>query len=219
MHNVCQNKHMNHLSMPYEIHLHGDIPLREEVSLLQIQEALRPLWKYVGAASFQEGALSLYDEEPGILVDADQMLLQICWTARADDECRQILSDMCMGLNELTRTGAAIEVSLYDTEFDEDEEENEEQQEARDDFWICFVGPTPQAMIQIQRDMLTHDVLHMMQRHFEPQELEPVRHVIHHLFQQRIEDLASSIQAVYSPKKGGGGSAHGNSGRKPRRLH
>jgi hypothetical protein len=31
------------------------------------------------------------------------------------------LDEMCMGLNELAREGAAIEVTFYDTEFDEEE--------------------------------------------------------------------------------------------------
>ena len=52
----------------------------------------------------------------------------------------------------LLEQGAAIEVTFYDTEFDEDEEEQWE--ESRDDFTMLFVGPTPAAIMQVQRDLL-----------------------------------------------------------------
>ena len=41
---------------PFEIHVHGDIRLRDDVDYTHIQEALRPLWKYVGARSLIDAA-------------------------------------------------------------------------------------------------------------------------------------------------------------------
>ena len=202
--------------MPFEIHLHGDIPLREDVGPQQLHEALRPLWQYAGASSFREGCVSAYEEEPGMVFHLHEAVLQVCWTVPGNDDFRQALSDACMNLNELCRTGAAFEVSFYDTEFDE--EDAEPGQEAKDDFWMCFVGPSPADIMAVQRDMLIHDVTHMMQRHFDPSELGPVVQAIDQLFQKRLQDLALSMQWGMPPRNGGA-SGHGGAGRKPRHLH
>ncbi len=53
---------------------------------------------------------------------------------------RYALDDFCMGLNRAGARGAAIEVTFYDAEFDE--EEAGEGEESRDDFVMLFVGPT-----------------------------------------------------------------------------
>ena len=58
----------------------------------------------------------------------------MCWTVGGDMDFRQSLDDMCMSLNELAEQGAAIEVTFYDAEFDEEEEPPEA--ESRDDFVI-----------------------------------------------------------------------------------
>ncbi|MEY2619103.1 MAG: hypothetical protein RL522_2105, partial [Pseudomonadota bacterium] len=57
---------MSSYQPPFEIHVHGDVPLRGDVSFQQIQEALKPLWTYAGAKSLADGAQSAYEEEPGI---------------------------------------------------------------------------------------------------------------------------------------------------------
>ena len=36
---------MPRYNAPFEIHVHGDVPLRQDVNFEQIQEALKPLWK------------------------------------------------------------------------------------------------------------------------------------------------------------------------------
>jgi len=109
----------------FEIHLHGEVLLRAEVQFEQIQDALKPIWKYAGARSLADGARSSYEDEPGIRFDASKRLLQICWTVAGDDDFRQTLDEMCMNLNELADTGAAIEVSFYDTEIDEEASEED----------------------------------------------------------------------------------------------
>ena len=40
---------MSDYNAPFEIHVHGDVKLRADVKFAQIQEALKPLWKYAGA--------------------------------------------------------------------------------------------------------------------------------------------------------------------------
>jgi hypothetical protein len=84
---------------------------------------------------------------------------------RRRQDFRQQLDEMCMSLNELAEEGAAIEVTFYDAEFDEEEEPPEA--ESRDDFMMLFVGPTPAAIMQVQRDLLVQDVVNLMERHFD----------------------------------------------------
>ena len=211
---------MSNYNAPFEIHVHGQVALRPEAGYEQLQEALKPLWKYAGARSLADGAISAYEEEPGIQFDAKEHTLQICWTVRGDDDFRQSLDEMCMNLNELAQEGAAIEVTFYDAEFDEDEEEDDS--ESRDDFLMLFVGPTPAAIMQVQRDLLVQDVVNMMERHFDGAELGGVVSEIDKLFSQRFDALVNSLE-IGKPPRGPGGpgsSGHGGGGgRRPRHLH
>ncbi len=206
---------MTRYNAPFEIHVHGDVPLREDVVFAQIQDALKPLWQYAGARSLAAASDSAYEVEPGIRFDANAHVLQICWTVPGDEDFRQVMEEACMGLNEIALTGAPLEVSFYDTEFDEEEESTEA--EARDDFMMCFVGPTPAAIMQVQRDLLVQDVVHVMERHFDAAELGEVVASIDTLFTQRFDALVNSMQ-LGRPPRGHGGSGHGG-GRKPRHLH
>lgn len=207
---------MTRYNAPFEIHVHGDVPLREDVAFAQIQDALKPLWQYAGAKSLAAAAESAYEDEPGIRFDAQEHVLQMCWTVPGDEDFRQVIEEACMGLNEIASAGAPIEVSFYDTEFDE--EEAPEDEEARDDFMMCFVGPTPAAIMQVQRDLLVQDVVHVMERHFDASELTDVVASIDQLFNQRFDALVNSMQLGRPPRGHGGPSGHGG-GRKPRHLH
>jgi hypothetical protein len=194
------------------------VSLREDVGFDQLQEALKPLWKYAGAKSLADGAASSYEEEPGIRFDVHQHLLQLCWTVPGDEDFRQVLDEVCMALNELAASGAPIEVTFYDADFDEDEEPDGE--EARDDFAMYFVGPTPAAIMQIQRDLLVQDMIGLMERHFDASELGDVVSAVDKLFEQRFDALVSSMQLGRPPRgMGGPQGGHGGGGRKPRHLH
>ncbi|WP_159916509.1 DUF6806 family protein [Pantoea sp. 18069] len=215
---------MSSYNPPFEIHVHGQVVLTAQTSFEQLQEALKPLWTYAGARSLADGATSVYEEEPGIQFDAREHRLQICWTVRGDDDFRQTLDEMCMSLNELSEQGAAIEVTFYDTEFDDDDEEADEADEAesRDDFLMLFVGPTPAAIMQVQRDLLVQDVVNMMERHFDGAELGGVVAEIDKLFSLRFDALVNSLEIGKPPRGpgGSGGSGHGSGGnRRPRHLH
>lgn len=209
------------MNQPFEIHVHAEVPLRAGVAIDQIQDALRPLWLYAGARSLAEASHSSYPEEPGIRFDAHDHLLQMCWTISGDLDIKHALEDMCMALNDMAERAAPIEVSFYDAEYDEQEEEGEApQQDARDDFLMLFVGPDPQSIMQLQRDMLVNDVVNLMERHFEAAELEPVVKAIDGLFEQRYNAMLSSLdigRILRGPGSGGHGG-HGG-GRKPRHLH
>jgi len=136
---------MSRYNAPFEIHVHGDVQLRPDVTYDQLQDALKPMWIYAGARSLADAAVSAYEEEPGIKFDATEHILRMCWTVPGDEDFRQSLDEMCMSLNELSQSGAAIEVTFYDAEFDEEEESPEA--ESRDDFVMLFVGPNPAAII------------------------------------------------------------------------
>ncbi len=208
---------------PFEIHLHGQVPLRADVVFDQIQDALRPIWTYVGARSLADGAASVYEEEPGIRFEPKEHLLQMCWTVEGDDDFRQVLDEMCMNLNELSQTGTTIEVTFYDTAFDGEEEDDDRgEEESRDDFVMLFVGPTPAAIMQVQRDLLVQDVVGLMERHFDGAELSGVVAEVDKLFALRFDALVNSLELGRPPRGGAGGSGgsggHGG-GRKPRHLH
>lgn len=211
---------------PLEIHVHGQIFLRNDVRFNEVQEALRPLWLYAGASSFAQGAVSAYEEEPGIQFDARENAVQLCWTVRGDEDFRQSLDDVCMGLNELSDRGCVLEVTFYDREFDDMEDEEDtpiHEGESRDDFFLLFIGPTPAAIMQVQRDLLVQDLVSMMERHFDASELQGVVQEVDKLFNRRFDDLVSSLELGKPPRSGGSGgsgsSGHGGGGRRPRYLH
>ncbi len=208
---------MSRYNAPFEIHVHGQVKLRADVAYEQIQEALKPLWKYAGARSLADGAGSSYEEEPGIQFEPAEHLLDMCWTVPGDEDFKQALDEMCMSLNELSEQGAAIEVTFYDADFDEDDEEADEE-ESRDDFLMLFVGPNPAAIMQVQRDLLVQDVIHTMERHFDASELGGVVAEIDKLFSQRFDALTNSLDLGKPSRGSGGNSGHGG-GRRPRHLH
>jgi len=212
---------MSRFNTPFEIHVHGQVALRANVVFEQIEDALKPLWKYAGAKSLTDAATSSYEDEPGIKFDAQEHLLQMCWTVSGDDDFRQVLDEVCMNLNDLAQAGAAIEVTFYDAEFDDEDEESDA--ESRDDFLMLFVGPDPAAIMQVQRDLLVQDVINMMERHFDGAELGGVVAEIDKLFSQRFDQLVNSLQLGRPPRGSGGGGGHGGvghgGGRKPRHLH
>ena len=207
---------MTQYDPPFEIHVHGEVRLRADVAFDALQDALKPLWKYAGARSLADGAASAFEDEPGIRFDAAGHLLQICWTVRGDEDFRQSLDEMCMNLNEVADAGAAIEVTFYDADFDEDEEGGDD--ESRDDFVMLFIGPTPAAIMQAQRDLLVEDVVALMERHFDGAELSGVVSEIDKLFTQRFDALVNSLE-IGRPPRGPGGPGHGGGGRRPRHLH
>jgi len=211
---------MTSFSTPFEIHVHGEILLRDDVDFKALQEAAKPLWKYAGAKSLTEGAQSLYEEEPGIRFEAADHKLQLCWTVRGDEDFRQVLDDLCMNINEISAAGAQLEITFYDTEF---EDENESRgAESRDDFLILFVGPDPASIMQAQRDLLVQDVVGLMERHFDGSELSGVVQEIDKLFSERFSDLVSSLELGKPPRGSGGGGPQGGGhggGRRPRHLH
>lgn len=214
-----------HYPAPFEIHIHGEIILLPDVRIEDLQTALRPLWRYAGAGSLREGSISKYEEEPGIQFDAKQSMLRICWTVRGADDFRQVIDEMCLNLNELTKLGTAIEVTFYDIEFDNDNGSSEHKDGSRDDFMLVFLGPTPAAIMRAQRDFLVRDVTGLMERHFANNELDGVVAAIDKLFTNRFDSLVASLELNKPPKhfssepKKSDMQQPSSGHNKPRRLH
>jgi hypothetical protein len=209
---------MPRYNAPFEIHVHGQVSLRADVTFDQVEDTLKPMWEYAGTRSLTDGASSSYEDEPGIKFDPVEHVLQMCWTVAGDEDFRQTLDEVCMNLNEVADAGAAIEVTFYDADFDD--EEGSPAGESRDDFVMLFVGPNPAAIMQVQRDLLVQDVINMMERHFDGAELGGVVAEVDKLFAQRFDALVSSLEIGKPPRGPGGnhGNGHGG-GRKPRHLH
>ena len=208
---------MPHHNAPFEIHVHGQVPLRKDVQFAQLQEALKPLWKYAGARSLSAGSTSSYEEEPGIQFNEKDHFLQVCWTVAGDMDFKQTIDEACMNINDLAAAGSAIEVTFYDAEFDEEDEDS--GAESRDDFIVLFVGPDPAAIMQVQRDLLVQDLISLMERHFDGAELGGVVSEVDKLFAQRFDSLVSSLAIGKPPSGSGGGHGGHGGGRKPRHLH
>lgn len=187
-------------SAPFEIHVHTDIPLRRSIQAKQVQEALRPMWSYTGLRHYPEAARSACDDEPGIVFDSAQHMLNICWTVTGDTNFRHALNDSCMNLNEIAAAGAVIEVGFFGLS----EEEDGEQPMQSTEVIQLYVGPSPGDILQVQRNLLVDDVVSLLENHFETGEITPVINEIDRLFHRRFDVLANSLQAGKPPQRSGG---------------
>ncbi len=219
---------MSTINEVFEIHLHGQVQLRQDVTDKDISDALKPLWSQTGENTFKKGSSSIYEDEPGIVVDSKEHMLRICWTVVGEMKFHQNLDEFCMGLNELTAIGAAFEVTFYNEQFESGDQEDfvpdeEEEGEFFEESMLLFVGPTPAAIMDVQRDVMVQDVIHILERHFEPEKLEGVIREVDKLFIDKFENLIDSLERMpqSSPGKlsGGSGSKGSSKNKNSRRLH
>jgi hypothetical protein len=84
---------------------------------------------------------------------------------------------------------------------------------------MLFVGPTPAAIMQVQRDLLVQDLVNLMERHFDASELTDVVLEVDKLFSKRFDSLVSSLEISKPPRGSGGAGGSGHGGRRPRHLH
>jgi hypothetical protein len=219
---------MSTINEVFEIHLHGQVQLRQDVTDKDISDALKPLWSQTGENTFKKGSSSIYEDEPGIVVDSKEHMLRICWTVVGEMKFHQNLDEFCMGLNELTAIGAAFEVTFYNEQFESGDQEDfvpdeEEEGEFFEESMLLFVGPTPAAIMDVQRDVMVQDVIHILERHFEPEKLEGVIREVDKLFIDKFENLVDSLERMpqSSPGKlsGGIGSKGSSKNKNSRRLH
>ena len=146
--------------MRMEVHVHGNAFLCKGVRLPQVEQALRPWLDYLDVDTIAEAA-SLEREEPGIVFDARERTLNICWTGEVGRSFHSRLTEAFHNLGPLTEHASEIEVTYYPEHGD-------------DEFYQMFVGPTPEAIHDFRRQCVVEDVASMLSRHLSKQEVDQV---------------------------------------------
>lgn len=98
--------------MRMEVHVHGSLYLLKGVARAQVEAALRPWLDYLDIEHLEE-ARSLEPEEPGIVLDDRNRVLEICWTGEIGRSFQRCLEDSMNALGPLTEQAAEVEVSFY----------------------------------------------------------------------------------------------------------
>jgi hypothetical protein len=153
--------------MRTEVHVHGSIVLVEGVTASQVEGALRPWLDYLDVASFKE-ARSLEQDEPGIVFDRKRYVLEVCWTGDVGRNFQGVLGDALAALGPLSEEAATIEITYFHDKGDEVQ--------------LMFVGPTPQAIHDLQRRLMVEEVSNLLGRQFGAEDVSQVAAVINRLF-------------------------------------
>lgn len=156
--------------MRIEVHVHGNIPLRAGVTQAQVEAALKPWLEYIDEDSLAD-ARSVYEDEPGIVFDGRERLLELCWTGDVGRTFRDAVEAALQALNPYTERAAEIEVTYY-------------HDDGQDEFGVVFVGPTPEAIHEAQRQAMIEDVSHILARQFGDSEIGEVVALLNQLFQR-----------------------------------
>ncbi len=161
---------MPRYNAPFEIHVHGDVALRADVGFRPDPGSAQATVEVRGRQVARRRLPPAPTRKSPASASSPRTTCSRCagpWPATRTSARR---STRCAWRsNELSERGAAIEVTFYDTDFDE--EEGDPDEESRDDFVMLFVGPNPAAIMQVQRDLLVEDVVNLMERHFDGAEL------------------------------------------------
>ena len=199
---------MSRYEAQFEIHVHGDIPIRPGVTYEQVAEALKPMWKYAGAKSLKDAG-SLFDEEPGIEYDAQKRVLALCWTCEGNEDFQNVLDEACSAICDLSSEGAGIEVSFFDNDDDD----------GQDTFGLLFVGPSPEAIHETQRLYMQEDLTRLLERHFDKGEMSEVVDAVNRLFARRLVSITQGQKLARVDFPSGGGGHGGSKGGGKRHLH
>jgi hypothetical protein len=178
--------------MPIEVHLHGNVPLRPGVTLAQVEAALRSLLEYIDVDDLAE-AKSVYEDEPGIVFDPKERLLEICWSGDVGSNFKDHVSSALASLNSFTERAAEVEVTYY-------------HDDGTDEYQLVFIGPTPEAIHEAQRQAMIDDVSAVLARQFGDSEVGEVVALINQLFLRASPSAAgrtvsaAAVQAPMSPQ-------------------
>lgn len=176
--------------MRTEVHVHGTVPLRHGVNMTEVEAALRPWLEYIDEDTLAD-ARSAYEDEPGISFDGPQRVLEICWTGDVGRNFRETIEVALQGLNPYTERAAEVEVTYY-------------HEDGQDEFGIVFVGPTPEAIHEAQRQAMIEDVSHLLSRQFGEAEIGEVVALLNQLFSRTTpsaagEALGATPQFIMAP--------------------
>ena len=154
--------------MKTEVHVHGSIFLCKGVRLKQVEQALRPWLEYLDVETLAD-AHSLEREEPGIVYDANERTLNVCWTGEVGRNFQDKLGAAIQNVGPLTEYASEIEVTYYPDHGD-------------DEFFQVFVGPTPEAIHEFRRQCVVEDATQLLSRHLGKSEVDQVATLISELF-------------------------------------
>ncbi|HKO87204.1 MAG TPA: DUF6806 family protein [Burkholderiales bacterium] len=175
--------------MRTEVHVHGAVPMRHGVTQAQVEAALKPWLDYIDEDSLAD-ARSAYEDEPGIVFDAKQRLLEMCWTGDVGRNFREHIENALQALNPYTERAAEIEVTYY-------------HEDGQDEYGVVFVGPTSEAIHEAQRLAMVEDVTQLLGRHFGEGEIGEVIAVVNQLFTRVTpgtrKEITPTIQPTLTP--------------------
>ena len=154
--------------MRIEVHVHGELTICKGVTRAQVEAAIQPWLEYVDVDTLDE-AKSSVPEEPGISFDPANRTLEICWTGHIGRSFQQRLEQALHALGPLTEHASEVDVSLYHENGDEDNQ-------------VIFVGPTPEAIHEAQRQRMLEDVTHLLSRQFGHDAVDEVVTLVDGLF-------------------------------------
>lgn len=154
--------------MKTEVHVHGSVFLCKGVRLAQVELALRPWLDYVDADHLAD-AKSLEREEPGIVYEAGERVVSMCWTGDVGRSFHNKLVEACNNLGPLTEYASEVEVTYY-------------PDSGEDEFHQIFVGPSEEAIHEFRRQCVTEDLNHMLARHLGKSEVEQVTALVAKMF-------------------------------------
>ena len=183
----------------FELHIHGDISIKADVSLQRLEEALMPILDYVNAQDFDD-AVSCYDEEPGFDFDARTHVLHLCWSAEVDRDFHSRVETAFSSLNEFTAEATAVELAYYEND-DDAEGEN-------DEFGLMFVGPTPEAILEAQREYMVEEVGHLLSSQFDEGETAEVIEAVNRVFAKKSAAIESFNKIAWGQIPGMGGAGN-----------
>ena len=157
--------------MHTEVHVHGTVLLKSGVSQTEIELALRSWFDYVDVEGLSD-ARSAHQDEPGIVFDRRRRALDICWTGYVGRNFQQALESAFDSLSPYSEEAAAVEVSHY-------------HEDGQDEHGWVFVGPTPEAIRDMQGRRLMDDLSALLARHFGEAEIGEVTALVNQLFARR----------------------------------
>jgi len=157
--------------MHIEVHVHGTVSLRNGATQPEVEQALRPWLDYVDIDGLAD-ARSAIQDEPGIVFDRRRRALEICWTGYVGRNFQNALDAAFQLLGPYSEEAVAVEVSFY-------------HEDGQDEHGWAFIGPTAEAIQEIQRRRLIDDVAAVLGRHFGDSEIGEVSALLNQLFTRR----------------------------------
>jgi hypothetical protein len=175
--------------MRIEVHVHGTLHLCKGVTLTQVENGLRKWLDYLDVETITESR-SLEQEEPGIVFHRSDRVLEICWTGEVGRNFVNRLQETLLELGPLTERASEVEITFY-------------YEDGRDEYQLLFVGPTAQAIHQVQRRRMIEDVSGLLSRHFGEDEVKQVTGLVNELFDHDWERTKAETSGLDFQPSGG----------------